>query len=87
MIDNFYVGKEEELLKQIDAQDKKNQLHCEYRLTVLKNQITKEVSEVIRASQEIDEYNFLHELPRIKNQTLRNAEQVCKQIQDEVVRN
>jgi len=66
----------------MDAQDKRNQLHCKYRLTCLKNQITKEISEVIKASQEIDEYNFLHELPRLKNQTLHNADQVCKQMNE-----
>jgi hypothetical protein len=67
--------------------DKKEGLHCQHRLEVLKSSINREISNLVGAFINLTEQAFLETVPKIKSQTLYNSKIIAEQISKEIREN
>lgn len=75
------------MIRETEVQEKQTGLHCENRLESLINTISRETSILLSASEDITSNNFLESLPRIKTQTLANAQTLHHEIDSELTEN
>lgn len=72
-MNRFYEAKEKELLRNIEAEEKKQGLHSENRMDTLLNIISRDINSLFLAAQELNSQNFLESFHRIKSQVLSNS--------------
>jgi len=59
LLGNYFEDKEKNMLREIESEEKKLGLHCESRLESLNSYISREVSTLVSAAQELSSNNFL----------------------------
>ena len=74
-MNRFYEGKEKEIQRRMEADEKKLGLHNENRMETLMNMISRDVNCLFAAAQELNSQNFLENFNRIRTQVLSNSQQ------------
>jgi hypothetical protein len=86
-VNRYFDAREKELLRKVEADEKKAGLHNENRLDALNNLISRDVSVLFEAAQDLNSQNFLESFHRIRTQILANSLQTQREISDELDKN
>lgn len=86
-VNRYFDAREKELLRKVEADEKKAGLHNENRMDALTNLISRDVSVLFEAAQELNSQNFLESFHRIRTQILANSLQTQRDISEELDKN
>lgn len=86
-VNQFYDAKEKEVLRKVEADEKKLGLHNENRMESLMNMASRDVNSLFAAAQDLNSQNFLENFNRIRTQVLANSQQTQKEISEELYKN
>ncbi len=87
LVNRFFDSKEKELLRKVEADQKRLGLHNENRMESLLNVISRDVNSLFGSVQDLNSQNFLESFHRIRTQILANSIQTQKDISDELEKN
>lgn len=86
-VNRFFDNKEKELLRKVEADEKKAGLHNENRMESLLNIISRDVNTLFASAQDLNSQTFLESFHRIRTQVLGNSLQTQREISAELDKN
>lgn len=72
-VNRFFDAKEKEVLRKMEADEKKLGLHNENRMDALLNIISRDVNGLFAAAQDLNSQDFLESFHRIRTQVIANS--------------
>jgi hypothetical protein len=72
-VNRFFDAKEKEIMRKLEADEKKLGLHNENRMDSLNNSISRDINSLFVAAQDLNSTSFLESFHRIRTQVLANS--------------
>ena len=81
-VNRYFDAKEKDIMRKVEADEKKLGLHNENRMDTLNNLISRDINNLFAAAQDLNSANFLESFHRIRTQVLANSLQTQLEISD-----